>query len=245
MLGTRYSWRISVALRLRLVCVLLLVVVAGIANSTGRAAPISASADPDLCAMLPGDVGVVSPGVGTTGSDQSCKVEDRRVRRKWDELEITKREDPAHAHKAVQELYTVTRGEGWVPTTSFGDAGYAYEIPSHTAENGVTLPGAIIYARGCYFVHGIGTYDYGDPGQAFSLDALRDLVTAVDHQLQKAPCGGAISPTEPKIPTGVPVLIRNYNGVCTARNVEAGYLEITTVPPPPLRPRFYKALCNR
>jgi hypothetical protein len=134
----------------------------------------------DLCALFPANEGLrPSPLNGDPTSVCSFNTPDGAIAY----LNVTRLDDAAGAHAYVDFL---GKQSGGTPTTEYGDAGYAYNIPAEDFGDS-SFPGhRLLFARDRYVVEGVGGFDMSvDPPQPLPPDRLRALARHVDQQLAR------------------------------------------------------------
>lgn len=199
---------------------LLLLGVGGSSHANSFASPHSRGAatladDPDLCALLPSGEGLeVQPGYGENGRFQSCQVEDNRSGDKHTFFVFSiakfKTVDDARADFKFYDYANMPPGyygEKWVPTTAFGDPGFAFEMaavppsdPSNPSNTQVSAK--LAFARGIYRVSGdagwkgSGNYALNDAGE------IHSFAVSVDGALNAAvgPLPPEATPTTTEVP---------------------------------------------
>jgi hypothetical protein len=186
---------------------LALLLLGGSATTSGYAAPSLPAApqsppgqDVDLCALLPSGEGLkVEPGIESLGGRfQSCNVSDNRRGEKHTFFTFSiaryKTVDQARAdfkYYDYEHIPPGTHGEKWVPTTAFGDPGFAFEMaavpPSDPSNPSNTQVSAKLkFARGPYVVTGDAgwkddaNYTLNDAGE------IHAIAVSVDGALNAA-----------------------------------------------------------
>jgi hypothetical protein len=171
-------------------CVLALLALSASPEGGISNASISYTEDTDLCALLQQLAGTdpvhLSPGVGDPNAATQCVLDFTIQRPKFANMSIHKWDNPAEARSQVD---TLVKGGVWVPTSSYGDQGHAYDLPDRPDPMipQMMLAGALYYARDCYTVSGQAGYDF-DTNKPLDPTAMRAMASAIDRELQKLPC---------------------------------------------------------